>query len=113
MSTTVRTRKCSKEKIFDSLTHMTKRICIPISREEYKQILPDRAEFKTYLDNMIVHYPELFPSSINEGYKLDGFLPESKKMKGIRLRRIRLKSNKNAHMCFKVKPHYYSFKSYP
>jgi len=94
MSTTVHKRKCSKEKIFDSLSHMTKRICIPISREEYEQIFPDIAEFRKYLDNMIAQYPELFPSSINEGYKLNGFLPESKKMKGIILRRIRLKSNK-------------------
>ena len=90
MSTTVCKRKCSKEKTFDSLTHMTKRICIPISREEYEQILPDIVELRKYLDNMIAQYPELFPSSINEGYKLDGFLTESKKVKDIRLRVVSL-----------------------
>ena len=33
-------------------------------------------------------FPELFPATVEQGYKLHDILPESKKMPGIRLRRI-------------------------
>jgi hypothetical protein len=97
MSTSVRKRKCNKEKDFTPLTHMTRKICIPLSMEEHKRIINDKTECKKILDKMITEYPELFPSSINKGYKLNGMLPESKKMKGIRLRRILLKSTKEVY----------------
>ena len=41
---------------------------------------------------MVEAYPELFPSTIKEGYKLDGFTPQSKKMSEVRIRRIKLKT---------------------
>ncbi len=47
--------------------------------------------FRSYLDSMIEKHPELFPSGIESGYNLHDILPESKKMKGICLRRIELK----------------------
>ncbi len=64
-----RERKCSKEKDTDSLSNGSKRICIPIEREEYEQILLDKTAFRQYLDMKIEQYPELFPSSVCEGFQ--------------------------------------------
>jgi hypothetical protein len=40
---------------------------------------------------MIEQHPELFPSVIQQGYRLHGTLPPSKKMPGVRMRRIKMK----------------------
>jgi hypothetical protein len=39
---------------------------------------------------MIQNYPELFPTDINQGYKLHGMMPASQKMPDVQLRRIQL-----------------------
>jgi len=90
-----RERKCSKEKDTDSLSNGSKRICIPIDREEYEQILLDKTAFRQYLDMKIEQYPELFPSTIQQGYKLHDILPPSKKMPDVRMRRIKVKAKGN------------------
>ena len=89
--TIIRERQCQKEKDSQALAKGTKRIYIPIERDKYMEILPEGDAFRAYVDSMIAQYPELFPSAIAEGYKLHGLLPESKKMPGIRLRRIKTK----------------------
>ena len=68
------------------------RICVPIEQEKYTEILDDPKAFRRFVDEMVEAYPELFPSTIKEGYKLDGFTPQSKKMPEVRIRRIRLKT---------------------
>lgn len=83
-------RNCSHEKNFDPLSNKSKQICLFIAPEEYDSILFDPEAFRQYLDSAIERHPELFPSAIQEGYKLHDILPESKKMSGIRLRRIEL-----------------------
>jgi len=61
-----------------------------IAPEEYDKILVDHKAFRQALDHVIEQHPELFPSIIQQGYNLHDILPESKKMSGIRLRRIKL-----------------------
>lgn len=69
----------------------TKRIYIPISREEYDEIIDDKQCFRERLDSFIKQYPELFPTEIEEGYDLYGFRKQSVKMPDVSLRRICLK----------------------
>ena len=90
-----RERKSSKEKDSDSLSNGSKRICIPIEREEYEQILLDKTAFRQYLDMKVEQYPELFPSTIQQGYKLHGILPPSKKMPDVRMRRIKVEAKRD------------------
>jgi hypothetical protein len=49
--------------------------------------------YRAWLDQMYSQHPELFPQAMKEGYRLHDVLPESKKLAGIRLRRIELKAN--------------------
>ena len=67
-----------------------KQICIPMEREQYDEVWHDSSAVRKLLDALIAESPEIFPSSIQEGYQLSGHLPESKKMPGIRLRQIRM-----------------------
>ena len=91
MLSPVRERKCSKEKAPSSLSKGSKRICIPVERAEYDRILAEDTAFREYLDTMIEQYPELFPAAIQQGYYWHDMLPPSKKMPGMRMRRIKLK----------------------
>ena len=90
MSTSKRKRECCYEKDFDSLSNKSKQICISIEQEAYNHILFEPQAFRDYLDAMIGQHPELFPTDIEQGYRLHDILPESKKMPGIRLRRIQI-----------------------
>lgn len=84
-------RNCNTDKDFDPLDNASRQICLPIEQEEYNQIMFVPRAFRQWLDQMIEPYPELFPSTIGQGYTLHDILPESNKMPGIRLRRIELK----------------------
>lgn len=83
-------RNCSQEKDFDPLSNKSKQICSFIDPEEYDSIMFEPEAFRRYLDSEIELHPELFPAAIQQGYKLHDILPASKKMPGIRLRRIEL-----------------------
>ena len=89
---TARQRNCSQEKDLDALFKGTKRICIPIERDRYEEIVADRQAFRHHLDGLTREYPELFPAAMAEGYILHGTLPPSKKMPEVRMRRIKMKS---------------------
>jgi hypothetical protein len=92
MPSSNRERKCSKEKDNTVYSKHSKRICIPSEQEEYERILLDKDVFRAYLDTRIAQYPEIFPSTISQGYKLHDILPPSKKMPDMRLRRIKVKA---------------------
>lgn len=83
-------RSCSQEKDFDPLSNKSKQICLSIGQEEYNHILFSATAFRLYLDSQIEQYPELFPLTIKQGYTLHDILPESKKLSGVRLRRIKM-----------------------
>jgi hypothetical protein len=104
MSSSGRERKCSKEKDGTIYSKRSKRICLPIEREEYERVLLDKGAFRAYLDMQIVQHPELFPSTIQQGYKLHDILPSSKKMPDIRLRRIKVKATAGEKEVFAIAP---------
>jgi hypothetical protein len=91
MSAAVRERKCSTEKDSGSLVKGSKRICIPIAREEYDHLLFEAPAFREYLDTMIEQHPELFPVAMQQGYHWHDMLPPSQKMPAVRLRRVKMK----------------------
>jgi hypothetical protein len=57
-------------------------------------MVSEQGAYRTYLDNFIRRYPELFPADIERGYKLYGFKASpdhceaSVKMPGVRIRGI-------------------------
>ena len=67
----------------------SQQICIPMNREKYDKTWEESQKVREYLDSLLGKTPELFPASIQKGYRLTGRLPESKKMPGIRLRQLR------------------------
>ena len=82
-------RQCTKTKT--QVTRPGKRITLPIETEEYNRIVEDSHIYRHWLDEMIVTYPELFPANIGAGYSLHDDR-SSKKLEGVRLRRICLKA---------------------
>jgi hypothetical protein len=68
-----------------------KRIYIPISEEEYAELVDDKQRFRERLDSVREQYPELFPPEMQAGYDLYGFRKQSVKLPDVRLRRICLK----------------------
>ena len=88
-------RNCIKDKDFDVFSGTTKQITVPIDTRKYRQIIFDKEAFKEKLNDLIDKHIEIFPKAIKSGYILYGILPESKKLPGIRLRRIRLKATKD------------------
>jgi hypothetical protein len=81
-------RKCTKTKT--TQTRANQRIVVPIEPQDYEQIVGDTAAFRRYVDEMIKQHPELFPNAIDQGYRLYGLHPASKKMPELAMRRIRL-----------------------
>ena len=63
-----------------------------MTHEQYDAIWDDSQEVRNLLDSLITESPEIFPSSIQQGYQLSDHLPESKKMPEIRLHQIHLRS---------------------
>jgi hypothetical protein len=82
-------RTCTKTKAKIASPH--KRITLPIPMEKYREIINDCRAYRTWVDEMIVQHPELFPTEIAEGYTLHD-QRTSEKLAGLRLRRICLKS---------------------
>ncbi len=73
-----------------------KTICLPIAEGiDYEQLVTDTAGFRSYLDSQIAEHPELFPTRIEEGYCLHGFVHSDRL--GITTRRIRLKCNRDSY----------------
>jgi hypothetical protein len=89
-STAKRKRTCSTAKDLTGLAQGSKRICLPIARADYERIVLDAQAFRQWLDPLLSEYPELFPAAMAQGYQLHDMLPVSKKLPGLRLRRVRV-----------------------
>jgi len=100
-----KTRECQKEKQ-ELVRRASRRICIPIDQETYNQIIDDKELFCDCVDKHIEKYPEIFPSSIKENYKLNGLCDESKKMPEVKIRRIRATevNEQGKKECYQIVP---------
>lgn len=80
----------------------SKTVIIPIDKADYEKQINDRKRFGYHLDKLIERHPEIFPSSIQDGYIFKGWTKPCKKVE-IQRRRILVKSNREEytiHPCF-------------
>lgn len=77
-----------------------KTICLPIQDEiNYSKLVEDHEAYRGYLNREIAKHPELFPESIEQGYRFHG-LVESLRQE-IKTRRIYLP---NSHQAYQIRP---------
>jgi hypothetical protein len=66
-----------------------RQIVIPMTREQFEESWHDSVKIREIVDRMMVEAPELFPACLLDGYGFHGMARSSKKLDGIRLRKIR------------------------
>ena len=74
-----------------------KTICVPLDEPGYREIVDEPLLYRSYVDAIYAKHPELFPEGMKGGYTLHDILPYSKKLSGIRLRRIKLKTDEEVY----------------
>src|SRR5208283_4147760 len=65
-----------------------KQIVIPMIRQQYDEIWQDAERLRAFVDEWAQLAPELFPEDFDQGYCLHGFGRESRKLPGLKLRKI-------------------------
>ena len=65
-----------------------KQIVIPMIREQYDDLWHDAKRVRAFLAGWAQSAPELFPADFGRGYCLHGFGRESRKLPGLKLRKI-------------------------
>ena len=65
-----------------------KQIVIPMTRSQYEEIWKDAQRVRAFLAEWARRAPELFPEGFDRGYRLQGFGRPSRKLPGLRLRKI-------------------------
>jgi len=84
------TRRLNRDKLDrgEQVPHGGKQIVIPLSREHYQEFWDSPDRVRQHIDEWFQVAPELFPPGFEQGYALHGKGRESRKMPGIRLRKI-------------------------
>jgi hypothetical protein len=65
-----------------------KQIVIPMTRTQYDEIWHDPRRVRAFVDGWLSSSPELFPAGFDRDYRLHGFGRRSRKLPGIRLRKV-------------------------
>lgn len=65
-----------------------KQIVIPMTRPQYNESWHDPERIRAVVDEWARSAPELFPAGFGRGYRLHGFGRESRKLPGLKLRKI-------------------------
>src|SRR3954465_13434362 len=65
-----------------------KQIVIPMTRPQYDEIWHDPERIRALVDGWARSAPELFPDGFDRGYRLHGFGRPSRKLAGLKLRKI-------------------------
>ncbi len=65
-----------------------KQIVIPMTRPQYDEIWHDPRRIRAFVDGWVRSAPELFPAGFDRGYRLHGFGRESRKLPGLKLRKV-------------------------
>lgn len=93
-----RTCELARQSIDRSQCRGTKQICLGMNETIFQDILSDTRRLRQFLDEQMQQHPELFPEVMREkGYWLDGYEPESTKMPGIALRRLRIRGTNDVY----------------
>ncbi len=65
-----------------------KQIVIPMTRPQYDAIWHDPQRIRAFVDGWVRSAPELFPAGFDGGYRLHGFGRPSRKLPGLKLRKV-------------------------
>src|SRR4051795_4824114 len=65
-----------------------KQIVIPMTRPQYDEIWHDPERIRAFVDESARSAPELFPVGFDGAYRLHGFGRESRKLPGLKLRKV-------------------------
>jgi hypothetical protein len=65
-----------------------KQIVIPMTRAQYDEIWHDPERVRVFVDGWVGSDPELFPAGFHRGYRLHGFGRRSRKLPGLKLRKV-------------------------
>ena len=65
-----------------------KQIVMPMTRQQYDEIWSAAPRVRAFVDQVLLEFPELFPAGMTEGYVLHGCDRASRKLEGVRLRKI-------------------------
>ena len=65
-----------------------KQIVIPMTRTLYDEIWHQPQRIRTFVEELVRSAPELFPTGFDRGYQLHGFGRTSRKLPGLKLRKI-------------------------
>lgn len=74
-----------------------RQIVIPITKEQYDECWVHSDKMRELVDRLILENPELFPACLREGYAFHGLERPSRKLDGLRLRKIRPKGGREAY----------------
>jgi hypothetical protein len=66
-----------------------RQIVVPMTRPQYDAAWHNPRATRALVDRMLTEHPELFPAELRAGYALHGFARTSRKLSGVRLRKIR------------------------
>lgn len=94
MDTRPKTRPVNRERKIPSRQGLrgAKQIVIPMSRQQYDQLWTDPDRLREYVDELARHDSELFPPEFDQGYIWHGYGRQSRKLGGVRLRKVVLKN---------------------
>lgn len=95
-----RTRQVNRERSNRALQAQrgTKQVVIPMTREQYDECWDNPWKTRDLVDRVLAEHPELFPPGISAGYALHGFGRPSRKLDGVRLRKMRLPDGSAYHL---------------
>jgi len=65
-----------------------RQIVIPMTRSQYDEIWHDPRRVRAFVDEWVRSASELFPAGFDRGYRLHGFGRRSRKLPGVRLRKV-------------------------
>lgn len=74
-----------------------RQIVLPMTRQQYDALWHDPDATRALIDLVLAEHPELFPATLRAGYTLHGFARNSRKLAGVRLRKIRPRGGGTAY----------------
>jgi hypothetical protein len=74
-----------------------RQIVLPMTRKQFDEYWDHPDKMRELVDSLMAEYPELFPPCLREGYAFHGFARPSKKLEGMRLRKIRSRDGGQAY----------------
>ena len=90
MDARLKTRRVDRERRTPSpqAPRGAKQIVIPMTRQQYDQLWPHPDHLRGFVDAVAEAWPELFPTNFQEGSAWQGFERESRKLAGVKLRKL-------------------------